>query len=136
MTFNSVIYAFIVFVYAFSNKVCAQNSDIWIAPEKAKLLANPIKSDNYDYSIEEGKYQYASNCASCHGDLGLGDGEKAKKFNSPLIDFSSKGFQLQTDGELFWKISEGKGKMPKYKDEFSEEDIWFMVNYLRTLAKK
>lgn len=127
---------FMVILCLMVYKVSAQNANIWIAPDKAKELINPIKADDYNYSIEEGKYQYESNCLACHGALGLGDGEKAKKFNPPLIDFSLVSFQTQTDGELFWKISEGRSKMPKYKGEFSEQDIWFMVNYIRTLVKK
>lgn len=136
MVFTRLQFAFIGIVCFLTIKSSAQNDAIWIAPDKAKSLVNPIKASDYDYSLDEGKYQYTSNCASCHGELGLGDGEKAKKFNPPPIDFTSKSFQSQTDGEIFWKINEGRGKMPKYKNEFSEEDIWFMVNYIRTLAKK
>ena len=42
----------------------------------------------------------------------------------------------ETDGELFWKISEGKTPMPGFGKEFSETDRWLLVNYIRTLAPR
>jgi mono/diheme cytochrome c family protein len=41
--------------------------------------------------------------------------------------------QDQADGELFWKISEGRGAMVGWKLIISEEDRWHLVNYIRTL---
>ena len=41
-----------------------------------------------------------------------------------------------TDGEIFWKISEGRQPMPSFKKQLSEEQRWQMVHYLRTFAKR
>jgi mono/diheme cytochrome c family protein len=41
-----------------------------------------------------------------------------------------------TDGELFWKMSKGRGVMPAWEDQFSETQRWELVNYLRTLLPK
>jgi mono/diheme cytochrome c family protein len=42
--------------------------------------------------------------------------------------------QSETDGELFWKISTGRGAMPPWK-HLPEKDRWEIVNYIRTLKK-
>ena len=41
-----------------------------------------------------------------------------------------------TDGELFYKLSEGRMPMPGFKAKLSEEQRWQVLNYVRTLAKK
>ena len=41
----------------------------------------------------------------------------------------------QTDGALFWKITEGKALMPNFK-VWTEEQRWQVILYLRTLAPK
>ena len=41
-----------------------------------------------------------------------------------------------TDGEIFWKISEGRAPMPGFKKQLSEEDRWQLVHYLRAFAAK
>jgi len=41
-----------------------------------------------------------------------------------------------TDGELFWKISEGRRPMPEFKKRLTEEQRWQLVNYVRTFAPK
>ena len=75
-------------------------------------------------------------CKSCHGSKGLGDGPKSKELDTPSGDFSLKEFQAQTDGELFYKIQTGRDDMPSFKKKITDdEDIWNLVNYMRTFAK-
>jgi len=50
----------------------------------------------------------------------------------PLGD---KAVQAQTDGELFWKISEGREAMPGWKS-ISEKERWALVHHIRSLAGK
>jgi mono/diheme cytochrome c family protein len=84
----------------------------------------------------EGKTLYAKQCSSCHGKKGLGDGTKAPDLKGDLGDFSSATTQNLTDGELFYKITEGRDDMPSFKKKIPEdEDRWLVVNYLRTLKK-
>lgn len=48
-------------------------------------------------------------------------------------DFSKAAFQSQTDGALFYKTYEGRKDMPSYKKKIPDaEDIWAVVNYMRT----
>jgi len=41
----------------------------------------------------------------------------------------------ETDGSLFWKMSEGRGPMPSWKDQLTETERWQLVIYIRKLGK-
>lgn len=104
----------------------------WVAPEKAKAVKNPLAGDAA--SVSTGKELYAKHCKSCHGKEGLGDGPKASSLDASCGDFTSKAFQSQTDGEIFFKITQGKDKMPAYGKTIPEDaDRWALVNFLRKM---
>ena len=109
------------------------DSDRWLAPASAKKIKNPYSGKS---SISKGKSIYKTRCTVCHGEKGKGDGPAGKALNPPAADHSSALVQGQTDGELFWKVSEGRGPMVGWKLILSEEDRWHVVNYLRTLKEK
>ena len=114
---------------AFTPKVL---NDPWPVPEKFQKMPNPVKSDAA--SIETGKKLYAQHCQSCHGKKGKGDGPKAEQLDTECGDFSSADFQKQSDGSLYYKTAEGRKDMPSFKKKIPEaDDIWAVVNYLRTL---
>jgi mono/diheme cytochrome c family protein len=77
---------------------------------------------------------YVKECASCHGTAGKGDGPAAKDLERKPGDLSSPKLTDQTDGALFWKLTEGNKPMPSMREVFSEEDRWTVINYVRTLA--
>ena len=105
----------------------------WVVPEKSKSAANPVKSDAA--SLESGKALYDKHCKSCHGAKGLGDGPKAKELETPTGDFSAD-LKGQTDGELFFKTKEGRDDMPSFAKKIpSDNDIWSVINYIKTFAK-
>jgi mono/diheme cytochrome c family protein len=106
----------------------------WNPPASATAKANPVKSDAE--SIGEGKALYAKHCQSCHGKSGMGDGAKASELKTEPGDFTKASFQSQSDGSIFYKISEGRDDMPSFKKKMTEpSDVWNLVNYLRTLKK-
>ncbi len=105
----------------------------WTAPAEYKTKKNPIAND--EASNKAGMALYNKNCASCHGKAGLGDGVKARMLKDFPGDFSGAAFQNQTDGEHFYKTKSGKGEMPKYEGKLTDDDIWNIVNYMRTLKK-
>jgi len=72
---------------------------------------------------------------SCHGKTGLGDGVKARSLKDFPGDFSKADFQKQSDGDLFYETKTGRGEMPKYEGKLTDDDIWNIVNYMRTLKK-
>jgi len=105
----------------------------WAVPADLKTKTNPIAQS--DASNKAGLALYTKNCASCHGKTGLGDGVKARALKEFPGDFSKAAYQGQTDGEHFYKTKVGRGEMPKYEGKLSDEDIWNIVNYMRTFKK-
>jgi len=110
----------------------AQNRP-WTVPEEAKRRANPVPAS--DAVLDAIRPVYRDKCASCHGDLGKGDGHDAKRYDPRPTDFSDTN-QLRsiTDGELFYKISEGHRPMPSFKKRLSEEQRWELVLLIRWFA--
>jgi len=106
----------------------------WPVPDKYKSMKNPVASDAE--SIATGKALWSTHCKSCHGAKGMGDGPKAAQLKTEPGDFSLAEVQSQTDGSFFYKISEGREDMPSFKKKIpDQEDIWSLVNYMRTLKK-
>lgn len=106
----------------------------WPVPDKAAKTPNPVKADAA--SISAGKQLWAQHCASCHGKTGLGDGNKAAQLKTQPEDFTKAAVQGQSDGAMFYKISEGRDDMPSFKKKIPDaEDIWNVVNFSRTLKK-
>ncbi|CAG0976939.1 MAG: cytochrome c [Bacteroidetes bacterium] len=103
----------------------------WKAPESADKVANSIPADQA--SINAGKHLFNKLCWTCHGQTGKGDGPASNNLNPKPADFSTVEFNEQTDGAIFWKISEGRGAMASYKTSLSIKQRWQLVNYLRTL---
>ena len=102
----------------------------WTVPANFKSMANPVAKG--EASNKAGKTLYDKNCASCHGKAGLGDGVKARALKTFPGDFSKADFQNQTDGDHFYKTKTGRSEMPKYEGKIADNDIWNMVNYMRT----
>jgi len=105
----------------------------WKVPAKYEQMKNPTKASSENLAI--GKSLYSKHCKSCHGSKGYGDGTKADNLEGDLGDFSSKKFQSQSDGALFYKSYIGRKDMPSYEKKMSEEDMWITVHYMRTLAE-
>jgi mono/diheme cytochrome c family protein len=105
----------------------------WVIDAKYKTMKNPVKSDAA--SIAAGQALWNKNCASCHGKTGLGDGVKARTLDTPSGDFSKTPYQSMPDGEIFGKTKLGREDMPKYDGKLTDEDIWNIVNFTRTLKK-
>lgn len=104
-----------------------------IPPEAAKQV-NPVKPG--PSSIAQGKRFYGFDCSICHGKGGDGKGEVAGQMNLKLPDFRDPAALKGTaDGELFYIITRGKGQMPEEEGRLKPEQIWDMVNYVRSLAK-
>lgn len=105
----------------------------WKAPARAAKKKNPVAVDAR--SLASGKAIYERECASCHGSRGKGDGPAAKDLERPAGDLTDKNhLGAQTDGELFWKLTEGNKPMPSYEQSLSEQERWDVVNFTRTLS--
>lgn len=118
----------------FSPALRAATEEPWKAPSRAARKQNPVASD--DASIAAGKALYAANCLSCHGNQGTGNGPAAKDLEKSPGDLSKPALWEQTDGALFWKLTEGRTPMPTFEKTLSETERWQTINYIRTLAPK
>ncbi|MBI1728890.1 MAG: cytochrome c [Candidatus Rokubacteria bacterium] len=105
----------------------------WEAPAAEKAKKNPLPANAA--SVAQGKKVADVNCVSCHGAKGKGDGAAAAAINPKPADWTSKKVQAESDGEIFWKLSNGRGAMPPWKF-LPENDRWALVNYIRSLAGK
>ena len=104
-------------------------------PIGAARQVNPVKPT--PESIARGKNWYGYDCAMCHGTNGDGKGEVAKDMKLKISDFSNPAaLKERTDGELFYIIKNGKGRMPPEGDRTKPDEIWDLVNYIRSFAKK
>jgi mono/diheme cytochrome c family protein len=103
----------------------------WIAPADQKDLVNP---QEYNLSnVKKGKELYLKNCKSCHGDPGKNN---VLPLVPPPVDITSERMQKNTEGELFYKITNGRGAMPQFKATISDDDRWRIVNYISNFSPK
>ena len=106
----------------------------WIAPEEAKKMKNPVKATRA--SIQKGKEIYEKKCALCHGIRGDGKGPASAGLNPKPTNFKDSHGEKMTDGEHFWKITTGKGGMPSFEKDLTEEERWHVINYINSFRGK
>jgi mono/diheme cytochrome c family protein len=114
--------------------LCSFAQGSWQAPESAKDIKNPYSGNVI--AAQKGEQLYSKLCWTCHGKNGKGQGPAAASLKPKPKNFSSVELQKQTDGELFWKLSNGKGMMVPYRHSLNEEKRWQLINYIRTLSVK
>lgn len=122
-----------VFVFSFF-AVQAQLNNPWVVPDEYKEMSNPVKADKK--SIADGKALYKQHCKLCHGKTGEGDGSHAKNLDVGPSDLSFDDIDVQNDGELFYKTKTGRDEMHAFKVVLRENDIWNLVNYIRTFYEE
>lgn len=106
----------------------------WVAPDDAKKVKNPIPPTQE--TLADAEQIFTDNCVLCHGEKGLGDGPGAKTIKVKPANFTdAKMMAAETDGSLFWKMSNGRGPMPSWKDTLTDKERWELVGYIRKLTK-
>ena len=103
---------------------------------EAAKIKNPVAAD--PDSIAAGKALYAKNCAPCHGVNGTGG--SGNDLIGPAPDLTDAEWQHGgTDGEIFTNIKDGIPpdlSMGPWGDRLKDTDIWNVVNFLKSIAKK
>lgn len=131
-TIIAILFLFFGTASVITNSV--QDPKEWEVPERFKQMENPVEMDNQ--SLRIGRSLYRRNCRDCHGSEGKGDGSEAPELETTMRDFGSEEVQSQRDGELFYKVLEGRDEMPSFRADLIEEDIWNIVNYIRSLKEE
>ena len=97
----------------------------WLVPPDQSLIENPIP-----YTLENvkaGQEIYNRNCMSCHGSPGK---------NNPLalvplpVDIASEQMHRNSEGDMFYKITTGRGVMPPFEATLSETERWQVIKYM------
>jgi mono/diheme cytochrome c family protein len=111
-------------------------SNSWTVPKAAVNVQNPLAKDAA--SIKNGSTLYKAYCSPCHGDKGKGDGAASASLNPKPADHTSAMVQAESDGTLYYKISEGHAHtaMPPFKAVLSSDQRWALINFMRTLSTK
>jgi mono/diheme cytochrome c family protein len=126
------------FMISYANPERAQekpaSTEPKMTPEDA-AKKNPVAPT--PEGLAEVRKLFGYNCAMCHGKTGDGKGDLAADMKLELHDWRDPAsIEKMTDGELFWIVSNGKGKMPGEGDRTSEKVRWNFVNLVRSFAKK
>jgi len=101
----------------------------WVVSEEMQKDKNPIAFS--EESVNAGKTIYMANCKSCHGDPTKNNVLAA--LNPKPTDLGLQAFlDINTNGSIFHKITEGKATMPQFGSILSEDDRWNVVNYIRS----
>ena len=108
--------------------------DEWTTPPEAAKTPNPEAADAK--SLARGHDIYRAECLSCHGEKGLGDGPDGYVLDPPPAALTTEHVAAQSDGTLFFKISEGHEGMPPFAPRLTAEARWHVVNYVRSLAPR
>lgn len=98
----------------------------WSVPDdkKSRLSTFPFN----DQTRTQGTKIFNDNCKSCHGDPAKAN---FQKLSPEPGDVAGTKFVKDTDGELFFKISEGRGAMPSFKNTLKTDEIWQVISYIR-----
>ncbi len=119
--------AFIMVVVCLAGQNLNYTQDpTWQAPAEAAAKPNPLASS--PQAAGGGRKLFQRECSQCHGHDGSGL-KKAANFHLDIV-------QAQSDGTLFWKITNGNPRrgMPTFSG-LPEMQRWQIVLYLRTLPR-
>lgn len=102
----------------------------WMAPVAEASIPNPIQPNRE--SIQQGVTLYQQNCVSCHGVNADGKGMAGMMLNPKPANLRAMA-GMHPDGDFAYKIKQGRGSMPAWKNTFNDDQVWHLVNYIKTL---
>jgi len=104
-------------------------------PAEAAARVNPVKSS--PEGLAEARKVFGYDCEMCHGAKGDGKGEVVESMQLKMHDWHEPAtLANMTDGEIFYIITKGKGKMMAEGDRVPEKLRWNLVNLVRAMAAK
>jgi len=113
------------------------NPNGWQLPPDAADKKSPVADDAN--AVAAGKTVFKDKCQRCHGPGGLGDGPDADPDVQKDMDLTlAARADRNPDGVVFYKVMNGrkKPKMPAFKEDLNEQQVWEVVAYVQSLRKK
>jgi mono/diheme cytochrome c family protein len=121
-------------LHAQDNSDKSKADEYKISPED-QARVNPVKSS--PEGLAEARKVFGYDCEMCHGPKGDGKGEVVESMKLTMHDWRDPATLANiTDGEIFYIITKGKGKMMAEGDRVPEKLRWNLVNLVRALAAK
>ena len=110
-------------------------SEGWQIPQGAAAQTCPVPAT--PATLAKGKALFKSKCQRCHGVSGTGNGPDADPDHRPSDLTDGARTARNPEGVMFYKIWNGRvrPKMPAFKTDLSPEDIWTVIQYIKTLRK-
>jgi mono/diheme cytochrome c family protein len=86
-------------------------------------------------SLAEGDKIFGTDCSECHGNSGRKPTDAGRWMYPRAADLGSADVQAYSDAELFWIVKNGirLSGMPAFGRVESDENIWDLVHFVRTL---
>ena len=117
---NKYLFLIVLLLILFQfDKINAQSQN-WVASKSSSDLINPFKGNEK---------------ATAEGKKGKGNGIAGVALKPKPANFLAINVVNETDGEIFWKLTEGKSPMASYRETLNENQRWQLVNYIRNLEK-
>src|SRR5215471_4232673 len=108
-----------------------------ILVSRSSRQETPLAPASLQASIEEGEKLFGTECASCHGLDGSKPTDAGRWMYPRAADLTSSEVQQYSDRELFWIVKNGihLSGMPGFGKVESDEHIWNLVHFVRTLPR-
>lgn len=133
MKTTSKIFLSCLFVLSLTSRVHSQVKEGWAPPKSADAYVNPLAGLQ---PTPVAKQLFQSYCAPCHGEKGKGDGPVGASLNPPPFNLMKQKVDNETDGALFWRITNGHKSMPTFKNTLTEMQRWQVIVYIRYLQQQ
>jgi len=117
-----------------STSATSGSTELAPIPAEYVNMTNPVKPT--PESMARAKQIYSWDCALCHADNGSGKGDVAVEQKLDLLDLRAPGaLKSWTDGQLFYIIRNGRGKMPAEDGRAKDAEVWNLIIYLHSMSK-
>ena len=123
----------VVLTAAFTGVTPVQTPEPWKAPAAADSIKSPVIFNAK--IVEKGEELYNLYCLSCHGETGMGDGPASAPLVIKPANFHLERVIKQTNGAIYWKLTNGRGSMPAMKEVLKEEERWQLVAFIRKMQE-
>lgn len=130
---RKIVFASLLAIIVTAVAYSVYESQDWPVPKAAKQVKNPMEASAA--VLASARAVYLDKCANCHGDTGKGDGPDSQTYYPhPASLADASRMEGKSDGELFYRITNGRRPMPAFKKRLNDEQRWQLVLLIHTFA--